>query len=111
MSSAREAAAAIWRAALAAGDVAPLVARHLRINGSALTAADLTLDLNRLQRILVLGAGKAAAAMARAAESILGDRLTEGFVVVKDGYRMATSRVEVGEAGHPVPDARGLDAS
>jgi glycerate 2-kinase len=107
----REVATTVWRAALAAGDVGPLVQRHLRINGSALTAADLTLDLNRLQRILVLGVGKAAAAMARAAESILGDRLTEGFVVVKDGYRVDTARVEVAEAGHPVPDARGLDAS
>src|SRR5882672_9115088 len=111
MPSPHEAAAAIWRAALAAGDVAPLVARHLRVNGSALSAADLTLDLNRLQRILVLGAGKAAAAMARAAEAILGDRVSDGFVVVKDGYRTETSRVEVGEASHPVPDSRGLDAS
>jgi len=111
MPSSREAAASIWRAALDAGDVAPLVARHLRVNGSALTAAGVTLDLNRLQRILVLGAGKAAAAMARAAESILGDRISDGFVVVKDGYRTETSRIEVGEAGHPVPDSRGLDAS
>ena len=111
MPTAREVADTIWQAALAAGDVAPLVARHLRINGSALTAADLTLDLNRLQRILVLGAGNAAAAMARAAEGILGDRLTEGFVVVKDGYRVNTTRVEVAEAGHPVPDTRGLEAS
>ncbi|HTO12366.1 MAG TPA: DUF4147 domain-containing protein, partial [Candidatus Binatia bacterium] len=107
----REAASSIWRAALAAGDVAPLVARQLRINGSSLTAGDLTLDLNRLQRILVLGAGKAAAAMARAAEAVLGERVSDGFVVVKDGYRVETRRVEVGEAGHPVPDARGVEAS
>ena len=111
MSSPREAAAAIWRMALAAGDVAPLVARHLRVDGSALTAADVTFDLNRLQRILVLGVGKAGAAMARTAESILGGRVSEGFVVVKDGYRLPTARIEVAEAGHPVPDARGLEAS
>ena len=36
---------------------------------------------HRLQRILVLGVGKAGAAMARAAESILGGRVSEGFVV------------------------------
>jgi len=111
MPTAREAAASIWRSALAAGDVAPLVARHLSVHGSALTAGGFTLDLNRLQRILVLGVGKAAAAMARAVEGILGDRVTEGFVVVKDGYRVETARIEVAEAGHPVPDTRGLEAS
>ena len=111
MPTPREAAAAIWRAALAAGDVTPLVARQLRVDGSALIAGDVTLDLNRLQRVLVLGIGKAAAAMARAVESILGDRVSEGFVVVKDGYRLPTARIEVAEAGHPVPDARGLEAS
>ena len=111
MPSPRDDAAAIWQAALTAGDVTPLVARHLRVNGSALIAADVTLQLHRLQRILVLGAGKAGGAMAHAAEAILGDRLTEGFVVVKDGYRVPTKRIEIAEAGHPVPDARGLDAS
>ena len=111
MPSARDAAVAIWRAALAAGDVAPLIARHLRVHGSTLTAADVSLDLTRLQRVLVLGVGKAGGAMAQAAESILGDRISEGFVVVKDGYRVPTKRVEIAEAGHPVPDARGLDAS
>ena len=110
-SSARDAAAAIWRAALAAGDVGPLVRRHLTIVGSALTAAGVTLDLNRLDRILVLGVGKAGAAMARAVEEILGERVSEGFVVVKDGYRLPTARIDVAEAGHPVPDARGLEAA
>jgi len=111
MPSARDAAVAIWRAALAAGDVAPLIARHLRVHGSTLTAADVSLDLTRLQRVLVLGVGKAGGAMAQAAENILGDRIGEGFVVVKDGYRVPTKRIELAEAGHPVPDARGLDAS
>ncbi len=101
----------IWRAALAAGDVAPLVARHLRLRGSLLTAADVTLDLDRVGRVLVLGVGKAGAAMARAVESVLGDRVSEGFVVVKDGYRLPTARIEIAEAGHPVPDARGLEAA
>ena len=111
MPTVRDAAVAIWRAALAAGDVAPLIARHLRVHGSRLTAADVSLDLTRLQRVLVLGVGKAGGAMAQAAENILGDRISEGFVVVKDGYRVPTKRIEIAEAGHPVPDARGLEAS
>jgi glycerate 2-kinase len=102
---------AIWRAALAAGDVAPLLHRHLQLDGSTLRSGALRVDLDRVRRVLVLGAGKAGAAMARAVESRLGARASTGFVVVKDGYRLPTSRIEVAEAGHPVPDARGLAAS
>jgi glycerate 2-kinase len=108
---ARAAAAAIWRAALAAGDVAPLLRRHLRLTEQTLTAGPLTLDLSRVHRVLVLGAGKAGASMARAVEAELGERVAAGFVVVKDGYRLPTARIEIAEAGHPVPDARGLAAS
>jgi hydroxypyruvate reductase len=109
--NAREAAAAIWQAALAAGDVTPLLQRHLRLDGARLTAGALALDLTRVRRVLVLGAGKAGASMARAVEGILGERVSEGFVVVKDGYRLPAGRLEIAEAGHPVPDARGLASS
>jgi len=108
---ARTDAAAIWRAALAAGDVDPLVRSHLRLDGTRLASGPLSLDLDRVRRVLVLGAGKAGASMARAVEGILGARVSEGFVVVKDGYRLPTARVETAEAGHPLPDARGLAAS
>jgi glycerate 2-kinase len=108
---AHQAAAAIWRAALAAGDVTPLLQHRLRLSGRTLSAGPLALDLDRVRRVLVLGAGKAGASMARAVESILGERVSEGFVVVKDGYRLPTVRIEIAEAGHPVPDRRGLAAS
>jgi hydroxypyruvate reductase len=49
--------------------------------------------------------------MARPVEEVLGDRITEGFVVVKDGYALPTRRIEIAEAGHPVPDARGTAAA
>ena len=49
--------------------------------------------------------------MARAAEDVLGDRIGDGFVVVKDGYTAPLRRIRLAEAGHPVPDARGLAAS
>jgi len=96
--SAREHARAIWRAALAAGAAAPLVRAHLQLDP-------------RRARVVVLGCGKASGAMARAAEDVLGDRITEGFVVVKDGYTAPLRRIRLAEAGHPVPDARGLAAS
>ncbi len=110
MPSPREAALAVWQAALAAGDVAPLVRSALHLSGSRLTSHALDIDLDR-GRLFVLGCGKAGASMARAAGAVLGDRIVDGFVVVKDGYALPTRRVRVAEAGHPVPDARGVAAS
>ena len=94
----RDAVRAIWDAALAAGDVMPLVRSHLRLD-------------SRHAQVFLLGAGKASGAMAAAAEDALGDRVAGGFVVVKDGCGAPLTRAEITEAGHPVPDARGLAAS
>lgn len=59
-------------------------------------------------RVIVIGAGKASAAMAVAAERFYrdrgeADRIT-GFVTTRHGYRLATELIEIIEAGHPVPD-------
>jgi len=107
----REAALDIWRVALAAAAVDPLVRSALRRDGDTLTCGSRTVDLGEISRVVVLGCGKAAAAMAAAVESVLGDRISEGFVVVKDGYLRPTRIVEVAEAGHPVPDRRGVAAA
>lgn len=66
--------------------------------------------LPRAGRVLVVGAGKGSAPMAAALESLLGDRIETGLVCVKDGHGTPLSRVEVCEAAHPVPDARGVAA-
>jgi hydroxypyruvate reductase len=107
----REAALAIWQSALDAAAVEPLVRSSLHLQGDTLACGPLTLDLRGVERVLVLGCGKAGAAMARAAESLLGDRISQGLVVVKDGYTLATRIVELVEAGHPVPDRRGQRAA
>jgi hydroxypyruvate reductase len=107
----RQAAQAIWSAALAAANVEPLVRRALTLRGATLLAGGHAFDLSRLQRVAVLGCGKAGGAMARAAEAVLGDRIAEGLVVVKDGHTVPTRRVELVEASHPVPDARGQSAA
>jgi hydroxypyruvate reductase len=109
--SGRAAARAVWEAALAAGDVDPIVRRALRRYGTTITAGPLALDLRRVRRVLVLGAGKASAAMARVLEDILGDRIAGGLVVVKDGYRRPTAKIRIVEASHPVPDERGRAAA
>jgi glycerate 2-kinase len=59
-------------------------------------------------KVLVAGAGKAAASLARGLEAVLGDRIDSGVVLVKHGHGQALQRIAVLEGGHPVPDAAGL---
>jgi len=61
-------------------------------------------------RTIVVGAGKASAAMAKAFEDSWDGPLT-GLVVTRYGYKVACSRIEIVEAAHPVPDQSGLQAA
>ena len=61
-------------------------------------------------RTVIVGAGKASGAMAKALEDAWDGPL-EGLVVTRYGYRVPTTRLEVVEAAHPVPDAAGRDAA
>jgi glycerate 2-kinase len=63
-------------------------------------------------RTIVVGAGKAAASMARAVETAWPpDRPLEGCVVTRYGHNAPTRRIQVIEAGHPRPDAAGEAAA
>ncbi|HTD04576.1 glycerate kinase [Undibacterium sp.] len=57
-------------------------------------------------RMIVIGAGKASAAMAKAVEDNWPGPL-EGIVVTRYGYGVPCKRIDVLEAAHPVPDANG----
>ena len=61
-------------------------------------------------RTVVVGAGKAATAMARAVEKNWPGPI-QGVVVTRDGYGVPCERIEMIEASHPVPDARGRAAA
>jgi glycerate 2-kinase len=62
-------------------------------------------------RLVVIGAGKASAAMAEALEAHWPDRALSGVVVTRYGYARPCRRIEILEASHPVPDEAGLAAS
>ena len=64
----------------------------------------------RRGRTLVVGAGKGAAAMARAVEDRWPNEIN-GLVVTRYGHGVACRRIEVVEAGHPFPDAAGQEAA
>ena len=61
-------------------------------------------------RLIVIGAGKASAAMARAVEDHWEGALS-GLVVTRYGYAVPCRRIEIVEAAHPVPDAAGMAAA
>lgn len=61
-------------------------------------------------RLIVIGAGKASAAMAQALEAHWSGPL-EGLVVTRYGYAVPCQQIDIVEAAHPVPDATGLAAA
>lgn len=105
----REHARAILRAALSAADARAAVVRALALDGDRLAVAGAEdVDLASVDRIVLIGAGKAAAGMAAGALDVLGDRITAGTITTRDGHGAALPRIDVWEAAHPVPDTRGL---
>src|SRR6202034_1329164 len=61
-------------------------------------------------RVIVVGAGKASAAMARAVEDNWSGELS-GFVVTRSVYAVPCQRIEIIEGAHPVPDETSLKAA
>ncbi len=84
-------------AAIAAADPAAVLARHLPEKPAG--------------RCIVVGAGKSAAAMARAVERAWPDVDLSGVAVTRYGHAIETDRIEVREASHPVPDEAGHRAA
>ncbi|MEZ5401811.1 MAG: glycerate kinase [Bryobacteraceae bacterium] len=107
----RRHALAIFRAALSAAEPAGAVRRFLQRKGGVLRAGEQTYRLDRFEHIWVAGAGKAAAAMARAVEGVLGARVSGGVICTKYGHGLPLKRIEVQEAGHPVPDDAGVEGA
>lgn len=100
----------IMQAALDAVDPYRAVRAHMSIDAGVLRVGENAYPLDRFRRVLVIGAGKAGAPMARATEDVLGDALAGGLVIVKRGHAAPTTRIEIVEAGHPIPTQAGIDA-
>ncbi|MBW1980102.1 MAG: glycerate kinase [Deltaproteobacteria bacterium] len=105
----REQARQILLAGLKAVDPAAAVKRYVSIQDEQLTIAGKKVDYRG--GLWVVGAGKGSAAMARALEEILGERISGGVVVTKYGYLETLSRIDLYEAGHPTPDENGNRAA
>jgi len=102
---------ALLQSGLKAADPGPAMEQLFQRKGHHLSVYGRQYDLSQYQRILCVGAGKASAHMAHTLERMLGEYVEGGMVIVKDGYGKGTQRVQVVEAGHPLPDARGVRAT
>ena len=98
----------ILSASLVAADPKEAVLRSVRLEGDSILAGG---EHFVAERVYVLAAGKAAGAMARAAEELLGGRLAGGLVVTKHGHEAPSGRLERIFAAHPEPDERGVEAA
>ena len=105
-SPARECALACVEAGIAAAHPERVVADAVSLDGATFRVGEGSYDLDAFETVQVVGGGKAAAQVARALESILGDRLDGGVVVTDDPEPCAS--VDVVEGDHPVPSERGV---
>jgi glycerate 2-kinase len=116
LSTMRSQAETIFRASLKRVDPHEAVKRFVRFDGDTLLLhqggePEDALDLQAFDRVFVVGGGKATAPMARAIEDILGERVSKGIINVKYGFAEELLRTEVVEAGHPLPDQKGLEGA
>lgn len=104
----RQDAVDIFNKGLAAVDPTPCIHSCCRLENNLLKVNLHTYDLDKYKQIQVIGAGKAGASMALAMEEILKDRITSGMVIVKYGHVETLKKIEIVQAGHPLPDANGV---
>jgi glycerate 2-kinase len=99
------------QAALASAEPGAAVRAHFQLAGSILRVDQQDYDLACYRHVYVVGGGKATAPMAQAVEAVLGERITAGVVCVKYGHVATTQRIQIEQAGHPIPDERAVKAT
>ncbi len=108
----RQAALEIFQAGLTAADPFRLLTERSRLEGDRFRwEGEPPWELppaGAAGRVIVLGAGKAAASLARALEQLLAFRISSGRIVVKHGHGLPLDRIRIHEGGHPLPDDQGL---
>jgi glycerate 2-kinase len=88
-----------------------LITKELSIKNKRLVIGHLSFSLTAIKNIYVIGAGKASGMMAAEVERILGNRITQGHIIVKYGHSCSLKYIKITEAGHPLPDSNGFEAT
>ena len=109
-------AKAIFLKALSAVDPSKILKDRIRIERDRLLIktegdSEKVFDLNGVNKIFLVGTGKASNSMAQAIEEIFGDRITRGVITTKYGHLLPLKKTEIIEAGHPLPDRKGYEGA
>jgi hydroxypyruvate reductase len=112
----RSEAQEIFKSGVEAVDPYAAIKRFVHVEGSKLvldpgSSAQVVLDLDRYERVLIVGGGKATAPMAKAIEDLLGERIQAGIINVKVGFTQPLRFTRIVEAGHPIPDQNGVEGT
>jgi glycerate 2-kinase len=111
LKSLRKDALTILRFSIRACDPLHAIRAHLKLRSGKLWVDEFSYDLKSIQRLFIIGAGKASARMAFALEEILGEEISSGIVITKKGYGLPLRKIELVEGGHPVPDRDGREGT
>lgn len=99
------------RFSIKACDPSYAIKKRIKLKSGKLWVDGFSYDLRSIQRIFIIGAGKASARMAQALEEILGEKISSGIVITKKGYGVLLKKVELVEGEHPLPDRYGWQAT
>ncbi len=94
----------IFQAAIASVHPSNLVSKYIQLADGVVRMGEQSLPLSPDQKIFVIGAGKATAAMALETEKILGDYIYKGCITTKYRHAIALKKIDCHEAAHPIPD-------
>ncbi len=93
------------------------IQRAVRIEGEILWLDELSVNLNEVGRIFIIGFGKASGQMAAELERVLNDRISDGVVIVKHGCstkaltQKAGNEIKIITGQHPVPTVENVKAT
>lgn len=107
----REDALKIFKAGLSATKAEKIIKEKVKLKKDLLYIERKKYNLGQLKKIFVIGAGKASAHMAKAIEKILGEKINCGLIITKYDYLAPLRKIELIEAGHPIPDKNSLGAT
>ncbi|RLF21158.1 MAG: glycerate kinase [Thermoprotei archaeon] len=94
---------------LKAADPYISVKRAIKMTQDSLEILDFRIELDGIDNVYVVGAGKACGGMAKALEEVLNDRISKGIVIIPKGTpKPRVSRIELVEGSHPIPSKENI---
>lgn len=94
----------LFKAGINAVHPSKVLQKHLYVSDEHLVLGDFKVEISHLNKLIVIAAGKAAAAMSKVSEDQIGNFISQGIYITKYDHQIPLSKFYTLEAGHPVPD-------